>query len=54
MPVKVRKLPRKGNHYRVYDGKKVVAKDTTKEKADAQVRLLLGISHGMRLKRGRR
>ena len=47
MPVRIRKLPKK-NKYRVYDGDKVVAKETTKENAERQKRLLLGISHGMK------
>ena len=47
MPIKMRKLPRK-NKWRVYDGDEVVAKSTTKEKAEKQVRLLRGIAHGMK------
>jgi len=39
MPAHMRKLPGK-NRYRVYDGKRVSAKSTTKKKAEAQVRLL--------------
>jgi hypothetical protein len=40
MPAKMRKLPNK-NLYRVKDNKgKVYAKNTTKKKAEAQVRLL--------------
>ena len=49
MPVTMRKLPGKMK-YRVYDGKKVAAKSTTKKKAEAQVRLLRGISHGMQVR----
>jgi len=49
MPIKIRKLPNK-NKYRVYDGDRVVARETTKEKAEAQSRLLRGISHGMKSK----
>jgi len=47
MPVKMRKLPNK-NKWRVYEGDKVVAKGTTKKKAEKQVRLLRGIAHGMK------
>lgn len=50
MPVTMRKLPHK-NKYRVYDKGKVVAKATTKEKAEKQVRLLRGIAHGMKPRR---
>ena len=39
MPAHMRKLPRK-NRWRVYDGKRVTARNTTKKKAEAQVRLL--------------
>lgn len=48
-PVTIRKLPNK-NEWRVYDGKKVVAKSTTKSKAEKQARLLRGLSHGMKLR----
>jgi hypothetical protein len=47
MPIRIRKLPNK-NRYRVYDGKDVVAKSTTKGKAEKQARLLRGIAHGMK------
>lgn len=46
MPVRMVKLPN-SNRYRVYDGDRIAAKSTTKEKAEAQVRLLRGIAHGM-------
>jgi hypothetical protein len=49
MPVKIRKL--KSGKFRVYNGGKVVAKSTTKEKAEKQSRLLRGIEHGMVLKK---
>jgi hypothetical protein len=49
MPIKIRKLPNK-NKYRVYDGGRIAAKETTKGKAEAQARLLRGISHGMKSK----
>ena len=52
MPVKIRKLPRQ-NKWRVYDGGKIVAKRTTKEKAEKQARLLRGVAHGMKLKKKR-
>lgn len=47
MPAKMRKLPN-SMKYRVYDGDKIVAKRTTKKKAERQVRLLRGIAHGMK------
>ena len=47
MPVRMKKLPN-STKYRVYDGDKIVAKRTTKEKAEKQVRLLRGIAHGMK------
>ncbi len=47
MPVRMRKLPN-SNTYRVYIGKRVAAKRTTKKKAEAQVKLLKGIAHGMK------
>lgn len=47
MPVRMKKLPH-SSKYRVYDGDKIVAQRTTKEKAEAQVRLLRGIAHGMK------
>jgi hypothetical protein len=50
MPVKMRKLPRQ-NKWRVYNGKEVVAKATSKSNAQKQVRLLRGVAHGMKLKR---
>ncbi len=47
MPATMRKLPGR-NLYRVTDNKgKVHAKATTKSKAEAQIRLLNGVSHGM-------
>jgi len=45
MPVTMRKLPHK-NRYRVRNAGRIVAKSTTKPKAEAQVRLLRGIEHG--------
>ena len=42
MPVKIRKV----DGYRVTHGKKVSAKETTKEKAKSQANLLRGIEHG--------
>lgn len=39
MPARMRKLPNK-NRYRVYDGNKITAFNTTEKKAKAQVRLL--------------
>ncbi len=50
MPVKIRKLPH-SSKYRVYDGDKVVAKRTSKKNAEAQARLLRGVSHGMKLRK---
>jgi len=47
MPVTIRKLPRK-NKWRVKDGNRIVAKGTTKAKAEKQARLLRGILHGMK------
>lgn len=47
MPVKIRKLPNK-NRWRVYDGKRVVAKSTSKKNAEKQARLLRGLAHGMK------
>jgi hypothetical protein len=49
MPIKIRKLPNK-RRYRVYDGDRVISKSTTKRNAESQVRLLRGISHGMKTK----
>ena len=46
MPVTIRKLPNK-NKWRVYNKGKIVAKATTKTKAEKQARLLRGIEHGM-------
>ena len=46
MPIKIRKLPRQ-QKYRVYEGKRVVAKSTTKKNAEKQARLLRGLVHGM-------
>ena len=50
MPAKIRKLPN-SNKVRVWWGGKVVAKETTISKAKAQIRLLGGVSHGMKLRR---
>ena len=44
MPVKIRKV----NGFRVSTPGGVKAKRTTKKKAEAQKRLLLGIEHGMK------
>lgn len=49
MPTTMRKLPNK-KKYRVWNDGKVVAKSTSKKKAKAQVRLLRGIEHGMKVK----
>lgn len=49
MPVRIRRL--KSGKYRVYDGKRVTAKATTKVKAEKQAKLLRGIAHGMIVKR---
>ncbi len=46
MPYKIRKLPR-SRMVRVYRGKKVIAKRTTREKAESLVRLHRGLEHGM-------
>lgn len=46
MPVKIRKLP--SGKYRVYDGKRIAAKSTTKAKAQKQANLLRGIKHGFK------
>ena len=50
MPIKIRKLPH-SSKYRVWNGKKVVAKRTTKKNAEAQKRLILGLDHGMKLRK---
>lgn len=50
MPVIVRKLPKK-NKYRVTHSGKISAFATTKEKAEAQSRLIRGIAHGMKLRK---
>jgi hypothetical protein len=39
MPGKIRKLPNK-NRFRVTWGRRIVAKNTTRRKAEAQIRLL--------------
>jgi hypothetical protein len=49
MPVKIVKL--KSGKFRVYNDKKIVAKSTTKAKAESQARLLRGIEHGMKLRK---
>jgi hypothetical protein len=46
MPLRIRKLPRQ-RKYRVYDGKRVIAKSTSKSNAEKQVRLIRGVKHGM-------
>lgn len=51
MPAKARKL--KGGKYRVRTPNAVHAKSTTKEKAEAQVRLLNAIEHGWKPTKGR-
>ena len=45
MPVKITKTDHK---YRVTHGGKTSAKGTTKEKAEAQARLLRGVAHGFK------
>lgn len=50
MPVYKKKLPN-SPFYRVYDGTRIVAKKTTKSKAEAQVKLLRGIKHGMKVRK---
>lgn len=50
MPVSMRKLPGQ-NKWRVYDGDRIVAKGTTKTKAEKQMRLLNGLAHGMQLRK---
>lgn len=50
MPLRKRKLPRK-NKWRVYDGKRVIAKETTLENAESQMRLINGLKHGMKLRK---
>jgi hypothetical protein len=50
MPVKIKKVRNK-KCYQVSHGGKVSAKCTTKKKAEAQSRLLRGISHGMKVKK---
>jgi hypothetical protein len=49
MPIKMRRLI--DGKYRVYDGERIVAKRTTKKKAESQIRLLRGVSHGMVLRK---
>jgi len=48
-PIKIRKLLNK-NRYRVSDTKHIHAKSTTKKKAEAQARLLRGVSHGIKIR----
>lgn len=43
--LKMRKLPR-SKKYRVYDGKRVIAKRTTRSKAQGQMGLIQGLKHG--------
>lgn len=50
MPAKMRKLPH-SSKYRVWNDGKIVAKGTTKKKAEAQIRLLRGIEHGLKPRR---
>jgi hypothetical protein len=50
MPVKIRKLPH-SSKFRVWNDGKIVAKKTTKKKAEAQSRLLRGLEHGMKLRK---
>jgi hypothetical protein len=47
MPVRMRKLPG-SNRYRVYDGKRITARATTKSKGQRQMNLLRGVAHGMK------
>ncbi len=44
-PLKMRKLPH-SSKYRVYDGKKIIAKRTSLENAESQIRLIHAIKHG--------
>lgn len=50
MPYKIRKLPH-SNRVRVYKGKEIIARKTTRDKAEKQVRLLRGLEHGMILRK---
>lgn len=51
MPARMRKLPH-SRMYRVFDDKgHIHAERTTKSKAEAQIRLLNGIRHGMKVRR---
>ncbi len=50
MPYKIRKLPR-SNRVRVYSGDRIIAKKTTRKKAEALVRLHQGLHHGMILRK---
>jgi len=47
MPIRIRKLPKK-NRYRVYDGKRIAARSTTKKNAEKQAKFLRGLAHGMK------
>lgn len=52
MPAFKRKLPG-SNKFRVYDNKgHIHSYRTSRENADKQIRLLNGISHGMKLRKG--
>ena len=50
MPVRIRKLPNK-NKWRVYDGKRIAAKSTSKKNATKQAKLLRGVAHGVRVRK---
>lgn len=49
-PLKIRHLPH-SRKVRVYDGKRVIAKETTLENAESQMRLINGLKHGMKLRK---
>ncbi len=49
MPATMRKLPGK-NKWRVTHNGKISAKETSKENAEKQVRLLNGVAHGMKVR----
>lgn len=51
MPVKIRR--NSDGSYSVSHGGKVSAKHTTKEKAEAQGRLLRGVAHGWKTTQGK-
>ena len=51
MPAKIRKLPNQSKWEVIDPSGKHHAYRTTKKKAEAQVRLLNGVAHGMRLRK---